>query len=460
MEEKVLRFIRDNGLFDPGDDVTVALSGGADSVALLWILRRLAPALGITLRAAHFHHGLRGPEADRDADFCRSLCESWEIPFSLGRGDAAARAAHTGESIEEAARILRYEYLRGTAPGKLATAHNADDNAETILLHLLRGTGLRGLGGIPVRRENVVRPLLSCTRAEIEALLEREGLSHVEDGTNAADDCVRNRLRHRVLPLLRAENPNLSRTLGRTAALLREEDAFLSRQAAQAEGECRTKDGWSCERLLALDPVLRRRVLFGMLTDLGLEDPALIYVEVLEQLLRAGPSAAADLPGGWAAQRTYDLLGFSRRKASPVLRETPLRTPGVTELPEDLGTISCRVTKNLKNSKKNLTTFALKCDMMTTLELSVRGRRSGDRLTLSGGTKSLKALMIDRKIPARLRDRIPVLTAGGTPVAVFGVGADPAWLASDGEDALVVEYSPMSELMTGAPCAPLRKPDP
>ncbi|MBO4419062.1 MAG: tRNA lysidine(34) synthetase TilS, partial [Oscillospiraceae bacterium] len=249
MENKVFRFLQDNALISPGDDVTVALSGGADSVALLWVLRKLAPELGITLRAAHFHHGLRGAEADRDADFCRDLCGTWGISFSLGRGDAAGRAAETGESIEEAARVLRYAYLREAAPGKLATAHNADDNAETVLLHLLRGTGLRGLGGIPVRRENIIRPLLSCTREEIEALLNREGLLHVEDGTNAGDDCVRNRLRHRVLPLLRAENPALSRTLGRTAALLREEDRFLSRRAAQAGAECRTAAGWSCAGL-------------------------------------------------------------------------------------------------------------------------------------------------------------------------------------------------------------------
>lgn len=440
MEDKVFRFLQDNALLSPGDDVTVALSGGADSVALLWVLRSLAPELEISLRAAHFHHGLRGEEADRDAEFCRTLCAAWKIPFCLGSGDAARRAAETGESLEEAARVLRYVFLRRAAPGKLATAHNADDNAETLLLHLLRGTGLRGLGGIPVRRENIVRPLLSCTRAEIEALLEREGLPHVEDRTNAEDGCLRNRLRHRVLPLLRAENPALSRTLGRTAALLREEDAFLSRLAAQAAAECRTPSGWSCERLLALDPVLRRRILLGMLTDLGLEDPSQVYAAALDRLLRAGPSAVIQLPGGRTARRTYDLLEFSAGQQPPALGELPLAVPGNTELPEGLGRIAVSVTKNLRICKKNLTTFAFKCDMIATLELRVRGRRPGDRLTLAGGTKSLKALLIDRKIPARLRDAVPVITAAGKPIAVFGVGADPAWLASDGEDAVVVEY--------------------
>ena len=440
MEEKVFRYIRENALLEAGDDVTVALSGGADSVALLRVLRVLAPRLGITLRAAHFHHGIRGAEADRDAAFCRALCAGWEIPFSLGRGDAPARAKQSGESLEEAARILRYEFLQQTAPGKIATAHNADDNAETLLLHLIRGTGPRGLGGIPPRRDRIVRPLLSCTRAEIEALLEREGLPHVEDGSNASDDCLRNRLRHRVLPLLRAENPGLARTLGRTAALVRAEDEYLSRLAAAAAAACKSEAGWSCRQLLALDPVLRRRVLLGMLRELGLENPSSVYVEALEELLRGGPSAQLRLPGAVTAFREYDSLRFGPAKALPALPRTPLAIPGRTVLPGGMGEISCTVTKNSYFGKKNLTTFALKCDMISGREICVRGRAPGDRLTLPGGSRSLKALMIDRKLPARLRAAVPVLVAEDRPIAVFGVGADPAWTASPDEEALTVRY--------------------
>ena len=440
MIETVYRYIRENSLLEPGDDVTAALSGGADSVALLWVLRSLAPRLGITLRAAHFHHGIRGEEADRDAEFCRGLCQRWEIPFTLGRGDAPARAKACGESLEEAARVLRYEFLRTAAPGKLATAHNADDNAETLLLHLIRGTGPRGLGGIPPRRDRIVRPLLSCTRAEIEALLEREALPHVEDGSNASDDCLRNRMRHLVLPLLRAENPSLSTTLGRTAALIRAEDEYLARLAAAAEASCRREKGWSCEALLALDPVLRRRVLLSRLRELGLEDPARGYVEALDALLRAGPSGRLSLPGGMSASREYDLLRLGPAEAAPALAPSALALPGTTVLPDALGEISCFVTKNLKFSQKNLTTFALKYDMICGREIRIRSRAPGDRLALPGGAKSLKALMIDRKLPARLRAAIPVLTVEDRPIAVFGVGADPAWTAAPGEEALIVRY--------------------
>ena len=441
MEQKVCRYIQSNQLLSAGDDVTVALSGGADSVALLWVLWALAPRLGICLRAAHFHHGLRGAEADRDAEFCRQLCAAWEIPFTLGRGDVKARAAETGESLEEAARVLRYGFLEQTAPGLIATAHNADDNAETLLLHLIRGTGPRGLGGIPPRRGRLIRPLLACSRAEIEALLDREGLAHVEDSSNGADDCLRNRLRHRVLPLLRQENPSLAQSLGRTMALVRQEDAFLSALAAEAERGARSGDGWSCRALLALDPVPRRRVLLGILGSLGLEDPAQVHVEALEALLETGPSARLALPGGLEARREYDLLlAGPPAKAPAPLSELTLELSGVTALPEGLGEIRCFVTKNLNFSQKKPTTFALKCDMIAPPEYKVRGRRPGDRLRLSGGSKALKDLMIDRKLPARLRDSIPVITLEDRPVAVFGVGAAPAQLAGPGECAVIVRW--------------------
>ena len=440
MEERVYRLIRERELLRPGDDVTVALSGGADSVALLWVLRKLALRLGITVRAAHFHHGIRGAEAERDADFCRSLCRDWNIPFTLGKGDAPARAAQSGESLEEAARVLRYAFLRRVAPGKLATAHNADDNVETVLLHLLRGTGLRGAAGIPLAREKLLRPLLYCTRSEIEALLEREKLPHVEDSTNEADDCLRNRLRHRVIPLLREENPGLARTVGRTAALLREEDEYLSRLAAKAEASCRVGESLSSKALLELDPVLRRRVFLGCLRKLGLENPSMIYVEELESLLCAGPSARVLLPGGIPARREYDLLLFGAPQALPSLPELPVTIPGETVLPDGLGRIMCFVTKNLNFSQKKPTTFALKCDMIRLHKFRVRSRLPGDKLCLPGGAKQLKALMIDRKLPAQMRAAIPVLTLDGGPIAVFGIGADPSFVASENEEALVIRY--------------------
>ena len=217
---------------EPGSVVCCAVSGGADSVALLHLLWGLCPPLGLTLRAAHFNHCLRGAESDGDAAFVQDLCRRWGIPLAMGRGDAAARAEATGESIEEAARALRRAFLLAQ-PGYIATAHNADDQVETILINLLRGTGLKGLGGMAPAAGRIVRPLLSATRADILTYLTARGLSWREDSTNALDDALRNRLRHHVLPLLRAENPSLSETVGRSAAILREEEALLAAQPGQ-----------------------------------------------------------------------------------------------------------------------------------------------------------------------------------------------------------------------------------
>ena len=440
--QKVIALLRQTEMIPPGSHVTAALSGGTDSVAMLVILRELAESFGFTLGAAHYHHGLRGAEADRDEDFCRELCGRLGIPFVSGRGNAAAYAAETKKSVEEAARELRYAFLEDVSPGLIATAHNADDNAETILMHLLRGTGLRGLGGIPPVRGRIVRPVLCLTRQELRAELEERNLLHVEDSTNELDDCLRNRLRHRVMPLLAQENPRLSAALVRTAALLRAEDDCLSRLASAAEKDCVAAEGYSCSALLALDPVLCRRILTAKLRKLGLENPASVYVDALQALLTAGPGARLSLPGGRTARREYDLLLFSPLPPQQAPWQLPLQIPGTTELPGDLGVIRCSVTKNSKFRQKNLTTFPIKCAMIASGGLSVRTRRPGDRLTLSGGSKTLKALMIDRKIPAALRDRIPVLTLGGKPIAAFSVGADPALLSPDGDDCLLVTYEP------------------
>ena len=183
--------------------------------------------------------------------------------------------------------------------------------------------------------------------------------------------------------------------------------------------------------------MLRRRVLTELLRELGLANPSYVYVKALEELLTAGPSARLDLPGGLQARRDYDRLLFSPPAPTIRLPETPLAVPGRTELPDGLGTIVCSVTKSSYFSHKKLTTFVLKYDMIALRSTAVRGRRAGDRLRLSGGTKSVKDLMIDRKIPAQLRGAVPVLTVDGKPVAVFGVGADPAYLAESGEQAAV-----------------------
>ena len=213
MLETVKRTIADHAMLAPGETVLLALSGGADSVALLCALR----ALGYPVRAFHLNHCLRGAESDRDEAFCRALCERLGVPLTVERIDVRAQTA--GEGIEAAARRIRYERLAAAAQGaKIATAHTADDNLETMLFHLARGTGPKGLAGIPPVRDGVIRPLIGVERAQVEAYLAELGQDYVTDSTNLADSYTRNRIRHGVVPALRQINPEAGRAALRLSA--------------------------------------------------------------------------------------------------------------------------------------------------------------------------------------------------------------------------------------------------
>ena len=246
----MLSWCRRQSLFSKGDRVICAVSGGADSMALLWCLHSLQTELSIRVEAAHFNHRLRGAESDRDEAFVRAFCAERGIALTVG---AAPEGSCGASGVEETARRLRYAFFETLDCDKLATAHNANDNAETVLLNLLRGAGLRGLCGIPPVRGRIVRPLLFASRPEILEFLRAERISFVEDSTNALDDCLRNRLRHRVLPLLYAETPELPARLTEQTLLLRSEDEYLD-ALAQAllekarAGEARWQSGCCCGR--------------------------------------------------------------------------------------------------------------------------------------------------------------------------------------------------------------------
>ena len=235
MLERVTSLTREYDMLPAGGTVLCAVSGGADSICMLHLLRALGERDGFQVAAAHFNHRLRGAESDRDEAFVRRQCEQWSIPLTVGAGDVAGQAARLGTGVEETARAMRYRFLQATAEKvgacRIATAHNADDNAETLLLHLVRGTGLQGLTGIPPRRGEIVRPLLNVTREEITAYLAQRGIDYVEDSSNADEGYTRNYLRRQVMPLLRACNPRLSEHMGQTIRYLRQDNDYLNAQA-------------------------------------------------------------------------------------------------------------------------------------------------------------------------------------------------------------------------------------
>jgi len=409
MLNKLLSFVRKQKLIFAGDTVICALSGGADSVALLFALYLLKEKLEISLEAAHFNHHLRGEESNRDEAFVKAFCDRYDIPLHLGSGQVTPGK----KGLEAAAREARYGFLR-TLKGKIATAHTADDNAETVLMHLVRGTGLKGLGGISPVYGSVIRPMLSCTRQDVESFLEEWCLDHVEDSSNESDDFLRNRIRHRIVPLLKEENPKLAENLSAMALRLREDEQVLS---SQTDFEILP----TVESLKAMPKALRSRCLDGFLKKNGVREPEESHIAMAEALVFSeNPSARASFPGGITIARRYDRLEAVMEKA--ILEEQILTCPGILELPELR--IECTAAEEA----------CLQTDCFTVYpvgKIRIRPRKSGDSIRLSGGTKSLKKLFVDRKIPAEERLRLPVICDDAGVLGVYSIGANLDRISGD-----------------------------
>ena len=407
MLNKVTAFIRRHEMFAPGDEVVCAVSGGADSMALLWAMYLLKEKLQIRLSVAHFNHHLRGAESDRDEAFVADFCKGYGIPFAAGSGNVVSGA----KGLEAAAREARYAFLR-TLPGKIATAHTASDNAETVLLHLVRGTGLKGLGGITPVRGPLIRPMLTVTREEVLAFLEEYSIPYVEDSSNAGDDFLRNRLRHSVMPLLGEENPSLAQNLSAMALRLRQDEAALA-AIARERHTTRVPD------LLALEPGIRSRVLTQILLDAGVKEPESAHIASLESLLLSQkPSAKAEFPGGVTIARNYEFLEACPKE----------ETVSAQELRDSLTVagfqITCAPNETLEQTPSSFV-------VVPQGKIWVRAREAGDTIRLNVGTKSLKKLFIDKKIPACMRERIPVIADDGGVLGIAGIGANLDRLSAD-----------------------------
>ena len=416
MLNKLLFFIREQEMIRPGDTVVCAVSGGADSVALLFACYLLKEKLGITLEAAHFNHHLRGEESDRDEAFVVGLCDRYDIPLHLGGGEIIPGK----KGLEAAARDARYAFLR-SLPGKIATAHTADDNAETVLMHLIRGTGLKGLGGITPIHGNVIRPMLNVTRRDVEAFLEEWCLSHMEDSSNETDAFLRNRIRHHVMPLLAQENPKIAESLSQMALRLRLDEEFLSQQINSTTLP-------TVESLKTMPKALRSRALEAFLKESGVKEPEDSHIALVEALVFSEkPSARASLPGGVTIAREYDRLVCLPEMEMLVERVLPC--PGELLLPGLR--ITCEPAREAIHTPEAFTVCPVG-------EIRIRSRKSGDSMRISGGSRSLKKLFIDRKIPAARRPRIPVVCDDAGILGVYTIGSN--WDRTAGETAVTIRF--------------------
>ncbi len=416
-----------------GDTVLVAISAGPDSTALLHALVQLRARRRFRVRAAHVHHGLRGEEADADARFADELARSLRVPFTQHRADVRAFADGHKMSIEAAARTLRYRLLERAADrvgaSRIAAGHTADDQAETVLMNLLRGAGPTGLAGIPPVRGRVVRPLLDVTRADVEAYCKAQDLAYRLDSSNLDRAFKRNRIRHEILPALRLVQPRLDAILCRLADIMRAENEYMVAQTANVLREVGAQRpgevGVACAPFALLPKALQRRLLRAAVARLkGDElDIELERVEALVGLAVSGRTGATvELPGGVRGERTYGeiVLSLVPPPKAAVAREWSLPVPGEVVLRE-LG-IALTAARSRARRTPSSPMSALLDAHDIALPLTVRTRRRGDRFTPFGMKASVKLqdFFVNAKVPRAERSRIPLVLSQGEIVWVVG----------------------------------------
>lgn len=288
MESKILAAIERYGMISEGDRITVGLSGGADSCALLLGLLALKDRLGITVSACHINHNLRGAESDGDELFVRELCRSRKVPLDVFPIDVKG-AVQKHESLEETARRLRYGcFGKITSAGaKIATAHTANDSAETVLMNMIRGTGTKGLAGIPPVRDGFIRPLIFCTREDTEEYCRKNGIQFVTDSSNLSDDYTRNRIRHKVLPLLAEFNPSVIAAISRMSEAAGDDAGFLDSYAAEQAEKCVMGAGYDSRKLKELPNAVRFRIIASELKKNGVE-PSKLRIDQCSEIIGKG----------------------------------------------------------------------------------------------------------------------------------------------------------------------------
>lgn len=396
--------------FPEGGRILCAVSGGLDSMCLLhWMAERE----GFFITAAHFNHQLRGELADRDETFVAEYCAAHKIPFVSGSGNTREVAVRDGLTTEEAARNLRYAFLKEAAEGydAIFTAHHADDNAETMLLNLLRGTGSMGLAGIPPVRGKLYRPFLEVTHTSLLAYAAENNVPHTEDETNRMDDASRNVLRHQVMPVLKQLNPRAIENMTRAARLLREESDGVEMMAAELSAQARpTAKGLTIDiaSLAAAETVVRRAIL-QMMAEVSGHRKDLTATHV-EDVLGLQPGRQVSLPYGMVAYRTAGELLIEQSEATP--EEVPIQLGETVRFGDWEVTVEPCESGNISLPEG------------ATLCLTTWNRDDGLTLPGAQGRRSLKRLCVDRGIAPAERDTLPVLRVNGQIAAVPHVGID------------------------------------
>jgi len=417
-------------------------------MCLLEALRHISYEAGFSIAVAHYNHELRGEESDRDETFVMEICEEHGIAFYSGRGDVAKYAKERGLGIEEAARDMRYEFFYFTAEqagaGRIATAHTMDDNAETMLINLARGAGANGMSGIPPVRDMVIRPLLQVSRDEVMEFIDEREILYVDDSTNSLDVYTRNKVRHSIIPLIKEINPRFNEAASTAAELFRADEEFIADIADLFVLDCCIGLSAIAEDLAVLPFSVSSRVIRklygGNLSFNHVKD-------VLALCEGENPSASLSLPG-MVVYREYERVVFDTKPESVDDEFAPVYpTAGDSFILLGLGLkITCKSVTYSDNILKlgintSFTFFVFKSANICG-KIIVRPRREGDSIRLKGqsGTKSLKKLFIEKRIPVRKRNLIPVICDDTGVLGIFSVGAGDRAIPEPGDPAIMIIF--------------------
>ena len=426
VKSKALKAISDYSMLCDTRKIVVGLSGGADSVCLLHTLNSLKDEFDFELVGAHVNHGIRGDEALRDADFARDFCQKLGIEFKLLNIDCVKLSKETGDSLEVCGRNERYKFFNSLIgdDAKIATAHNANDNAETVLFNIARGSTIKGGGGIPPVRDSVIRPLIYCTRKEIEGYCDENGLSYVTDSTNLADDYTRNKIRHMILPVLEEINTEAISNFTYFSSNARETSEYIKRQALFALDRSRGNDSdYFVGALLDFDEVVVREALVVLFRDWS--DKTLERKKLDELIALLNSSGRIQVYGDIFAEVVKGKFRFFVNGKQAIPEAISIEKLPFEAVLGDYLIKSEVITESSEKFNKKVLDNLIDCDKIIG-KVFLRTRVVGDKISLRdrGVTKTLKKLFSEMNIPVEKRDFIPVLCDDEGVVWVYSVGVD------------------------------------
>lgn len=441
-KEDVLSVIKKYNMLENCDKIVVGLSGGADSVCLLSVLNSLKAEYGFSLVAAHINHGIRGAEAQRDEESCKRLCESLNVPLEILHADIPTLSKQQGIGEEECGRIVRYDFFRSLAGerGKIATAHNLNDNAETLLLNLVRGAGSKGACGIPPVRDNIIRPLIETDRESIEKYCEENELQYVTDSTNLECEYSRNKIRIKVLPTLCEINQNAVGALSGFASRMREQEAFLESVVNEKYALC-VKDSELYEaEFSALEIFLKKRIAGRFLSELSHGE---VESKHIDDFLRFVGSGKTLVTASATEIVSRDGKIFKKPEQAEQFSVNFSLDDKKVNLPFCEISIERYDTKDLQNLNKDMLDNLIDCDKISNT-LILRSRKDGDKFTFSKRriTKTVKKLFNEDKIPPEVRNKMIILDSDGEVVWLRGYGTNKKFrIGADTKKAIKLNIS-------------------